>query len=158
LPEGYGVPEVEEGMVAWSWAVEQLERARVYWFCTTRPDARPHTMPAWAVWVDGGLYFDGSPETRRSKNLAANPAIAVHLESGEQVVILEGQADEAGGPSKELAERLVAAFEAKYGASDNYHPKADQWDRGGLWVLRPRVAFGWTAFPQTLTRWRFPGP
>jgi hypothetical protein len=159
LPKDYGVPESEEGMVPWSWAVEQLQAARNYWFCTTRPDGRPHAIPAWAVWLggeSGALYFDGSPETRRSRNLARNPALAVHLESGDQVVILEGEAREAGRPDPALAAQLVAAFVAKYGASHDYHPSPDQWDEGGLWVMRPRVAFGWTSFPQALTRWRFP--
>jgi hypothetical protein len=155
LPKDYGVPESEEGMVAWDWAAEQLRTARNYWFSTTRPDGRPHAMPAWAVWVDDALYFDGSPETRRGRNLARNPAITVHLESGDRVVILEGEALEAGKPAPDLANRLVAAFERKYAASDDYHPTPDQWDNGGLWVLRPKVAFGWTEFPKALTRWRF---
>ena len=157
LPDGYGVPATEEGMVEWSWAVDQLEQARNYWFCTTRPDGRPHAMPAWAAWVDDALYFDGSPETRRGRNLAHNPAISVHLESGDHVVVLEGDAVEPGKPSAELAQRLVAEFERKYAASHDYHPSADQWDNGGIWVLRPRVAFGWRDFPNSLTRWRFAG-
>lgn len=155
LPADYGVPATEEGMVEWSWAVERLEHARNYWFCTTRPDGRPHAMPAWAVWVADALYFDGSPETRRGRNLARNSAITVHLESGDQVVVLEGDALEAGRPDPDLARRLVVAFEQKYAATDNYHPTVDQWDRGGLWVLRPKVAFGWRDFPNSLTRWRF---
>jgi hypothetical protein len=155
LPRDYGVPDVEEGMVDWSWAVAQLEQARNYWFCTTRPDGRPHAIPAWAVWLDDALYFDGSPATRRARNLAGNPAISVHLESGDQVVILEGQALEAGKPDRSFAERLAAAFEAKYAASHDYHPTPDTWDNGGLWVVRPSVAFGWTSFPNALTRWRF---
>jgi hypothetical protein len=155
LPRDYGVPDVEEGMVDWSWAVAQLEQARNYWFCTTRPDGRPHAIPAWAVWLDDALYFDGSPATRRGRNLARNPAISVHLESGDQVVILEGQALEAGKPDLSFAERLAAAFEAKYAASHDYHPSPDTWDNGGLWVVRPSVAFGWTSFPNALTRWRF---
>ncbi|TMJ29824.1 MAG: pyridoxamine 5'-phosphate oxidase, partial [Alphaproteobacteria bacterium] len=156
MPDGYGVPETDEGLVEWGWAVERLERARNYWFSTTRPDGRPHAMPAWAVWVDGALYFDGSQETRRGRNLAQNAAIVVHLESGDQVVILEGEAHETGKPDPALAHRLVEAFIAKYGASDDYKPTPDQWDNGGLWSLRPRVAFGWTSFPKTVTRWRFP--
>ena len=155
VPDGYGVPATEEGMVDWDWVVEQLEQARNYWFSTTRPDGRPHAMPAWAVWVNDGLYFDGSPETRRGRNLAQNSAISVHLESGDRVVILEGQGLEAGRPDAELAHQLVAAFERKYGVSDNYHPTPDQWDNGGLWVLRPKVAFGWRDFPNSLTRFRF---
>jgi hypothetical protein len=155
LPEGYGVPATDEGMVAWSWAVEQLEQSKNYWFCTTRPDGRPHAMPAWAVWLNDALYFDGSPETRRGRNLARNPSISVHLESGDHVVILEGEALAADRPTPELAQGLVAAFEKKYGVSHDYHPPLNTWDTGGLWVLRPRVAFGWRDFPASLTRWRF---
>jgi hypothetical protein len=158
MPKDYGVPETEEGLLLWEWAVERLEAARNYWFSTTRPDGRPHAMPAWAVWLDGILYFEGSPETRRARNLAANPALSVHLESGDEVVILEGMSEVAGVPARPLAERLAAAFTAKYAASHDYRPTPEQWDRGGLWVLRPRIAFAWKAFPTSVTRWRFPSP
>ncbi len=96
MPEGYGVPDTDEGVLDWSWAVARLESALNYWFATTRPDGRPHAMPAWAVWLDGTLYFEGSPLTRRARNIAANPAVVVHLESGDDVVILEGEAREVG--------------------------------------------------------------
>ncbi len=156
MPEGYGVPETDDGMLDWSWAVERLEPALNYWFATTRPDGRPHAMPAWAVWLDGTLYFEGSPMTRRARNIAANPAMVVHLESGNDVVILEGAAREVGKPERSLAERLSAAFTAKYGTTKyEYRPSPEQWDRGGLWAMRPRVAFGWTDFPRDTTRWRF---
>ncbi|HLH21676.1 MAG TPA: pyridoxamine 5'-phosphate oxidase family protein [Chloroflexota bacterium] len=158
LPKDYGVPETEEGMLPWSWAVERLEAARNYWFSTTRPDGRPHAMPAWAVWLDGALYFEGSPATRRARNLATNPALTVHLESGDDVVILEGESQAASPPERALAERLAAAFTAKYAASHDYRPPPEQWDNGGLWVLRPRVAFAWNTFPTSMTRWRFPQP
>lgn len=158
MPKGYGVPETAEGLLAWDWAVERLEAARNYWFSTTRPDGRPHAMPAWAVWLDGALYFEGSPRTRRARNLAANPALTVHLESGDEVVILEGASEAAGVPARSLAERLAAAFMAKYAASYDYRPAPEQWDNGGLWVLRPRVAFAWKDFPTSMTCWRFPQP
>ena len=158
MPSGYGVPETEEGMLDWSWTVERLETALNYWFSTTRPDGRPHAMPGWAVWLDGALYFEGSPLTRRARNLAVNPAIVVHLESGDDVVILEGEAREVGKPGRVLAERLSAGFTAKYAATKyEYRPSPGQWDRGGLWTMRPRVVFGWSAFPGNTTRWRFAG-
>src|SRR5262249_20073580 len=122
LPEGYGVPAAEDGMLDWSWAVQQLERARNYWFSTTRPEGRRHAMPAWAVWLDDALYFDGSPETRRARNLAVNPALVVHLESGDDVVVLEGRGVAANRPDPAFAARLAAGFEAKYGQSHDYHP------------------------------------
>jgi hypothetical protein len=154
MPDGYGVPTTDEGLLEWSWAVERLEQAKNYWFSTTRPDGRPHAIPSWGVWIDGALYFDGSPETRRMRNLATNPAITIHLESGDEVVILEGEARDTGKPDQAFANRLAAALAAKYGPK--YEPGPDTWDQGGLYVMRPRRAFGWTEFPTTVTRWRFP--
>jgi nitroimidazol reductase NimA-like FMN-containing flavoprotein (pyridoxamine 5'-phosphate oxidase superfamily) len=154
MPQGYGVPETDEGMLDWSWAVERLKAAKNYWFCTTRPDGRPHAMPAWAAWIDGALYFDGSPETRRGRNLAANPAITVHLESGDEVVILEGETQYGGRPDRALAERLAAELARKY--APTYQPSPNTWNEGGLWTLRPTVAFGWSEYPANVTRWRFP--
>ena len=113
-------------------------------------------MPAWAVWLDGTLYFEGSPATRRARNVASNPAVVVHLESGDEVVILEGEAREVGKPERVLAERLSAAFTAKYAPTKwEYRPTPEQWDRGGLWAMRPRRAFGWSDFPADTTRWQF---
>lgn len=154
MPDGYGVPETDEGLLDWSWAVERLQAAKNYWFSTTRPDGRPHAMPAWAAWVDDALYFDGSPETRRGRNLAANPAISIHLESGDEVVILEGTTEYVGKPSPEVAATLAAELGRKYGPT--YVPEPNTWDEGGLWRLRPKVAFGWSQFPANVTRWRFP--
>lgn len=154
LPEGYGTPETDEGLLPWSWASDQLAPALHYWVSTTRPDGRPHAMPTWGVWLDDTFYFDGSSETRRMRNLAANPGIVVHLENGQEAVILEGEAHEQPKPTPELAGRLVEAFAAKY-ADRDYTPTADQWDNGGLWAMRPTKAFGWSEFPKTVTRWRF---
>jgi len=156
MPAGYGVPVTDDGLLDWSWAAARLEPALNYWFATTRPDGRPHAMPAWGVWLDDALYFEGSPATRRAQNLAENPALAVHLESGDEVVILEGRAQDAHAPERALADRLAAAFGAKYGDTKwQYRPTPEQWDRGGLWRLRPQVAFGWGDYPRDVTRWLF---
>ncbi len=153
MPTDYGVPDHDEGLLDWTWAVERLAAAKNYWFHTTRPDGRPHAMPAWGAWVDGAIYFDGSPETRRGRNLAENSSIVVHLESGDEVVIVEGEAVYQGKPTREIAEQLAAALAAKY--SPTYAPTPDTWDEGGLWRVRATVAFGWTSFPKDVTRWRF---
>ena len=160
VPEGYGCPKDDEGILSWEWAEERLVGAANFWFATVRPDGRPHASPVWAVWLDGRLYFDGSPETRRMKNIAANPNVAVHLESGNEVLIVEGTASAVTAPpDRGLAERLAATYTEKYRDHD-YSPKADQWDEGGLYVMVPRLALGWTfregeEFGKTYTRWRF---
>jgi hypothetical protein len=72
FPPGY--VDHPSGHVAWAWVEERLDQAVHYWLCTVRPDGRPHAVPKWAVWVDGSIYFDGSPETLHARNLARNPA------------------------------------------------------------------------------------
>ena len=94
MPAGYGIPDNAEGMLPWAHARDQLAQAPIYWIGSTRPDGRPHAMPIWGAVVDDTVYFEGSPETRRGRNLAANPAVVVHIENGPEVVILEGVAEE----------------------------------------------------------------
>ncbi|MPZ48102.1 MAG: pyridoxamine 5'-phosphate oxidase [Dehalococcoidia bacterium] len=156
MPKGYGVPDDDSGLLPWSWAEERLTAADNFWFSTTRPDGRPHAMPAWGAWLDGALYFEGSPETRRARNLAGNPNLSIHLENAVEVVILEGVAEDVPKPPRGLSERLSQIFTAKYGGPPwEYKPEPTQWDDGGLWLMRPRVAFGWSSFPTDTTRWRF---
>jgi hypothetical protein len=153
IPE-YGIPESEEGMLPWSHVCERMEKARNYWIGTTSPKGQPHATPVWGVWLDQTLYFDGSPQTRRGRNLAANPKVAVHLESGDEVVILKGEAHQIQKPDRTLTTRLAEAYAAKY-ATLGYEPTPDTWDNGGLYVVRLRLAFAWTSFPKDATRWLF---
>ena len=153
FPEGY--IQGETALLPWTWAEERLAKAGNYWFCTTRPDGRPHVVPAWAVWMDGAIYFDGSPETRRARNLARNPAITVHLENGSEAVIVDGDSEPVGKPDPQWAGRLADAFAAKYEAAFGYRPDPKQWDEGGLWRVRPRTVLGWSDFAKDPTRWRF---
>ena len=160
VPAGYGMPDGDDGMLPWEWVDEQLTRAANYWFATVWPDGGAHASPVWGVWLDGALFFDGSPETRRMKNIAANPEVAVHLESGDEVVILEGPATAMPAPPpRELTERLSAAYTAKY-TGHGYAPAPDQWDTGGLYVVTPRACLAWTfregeEFGKTYTRFVF---
>ena len=143
----------------WTWATERLNRAHNYWIATTRPDGKPHSRPVWGVWLDDAFYF--STGSLAAQNLAANPAITVHLESGSEVVIIEGAAEMVGDAG--LVKRVVSLYNQKY-----------NWDMdpndlpGPFYAVRPRVAFGWlsdesgldrgSAFHGTATRWRFTQP
>ena len=153
MPDGYGIPENTEGILPWNFVEEQMAEARSYWITTVRPDCRPHAMPVWGAWLDGKLYIEGSPNTRRHRNLVSNPHVVAHLESGDQVVIVEGEAYEAGKPDAILGKRLSQSFIHKYAAS-GYSPGPDAWDNGGLYVIYPKKVFAWTKFPQDTTRWR----
>lgn len=69
-------------------------RARNYWVVTTRSDGKPHSVPVWSIWLDETFYFGTDRRSRKGRNLATNPGLVVHLESGDDVVILEGVAEE----------------------------------------------------------------
>jgi nitroimidazol reductase NimA-like FMN-containing flavoprotein (pyridoxamine 5'-phosphate oxidase superfamily) len=145
---GYGIPADREGMLSWGHLDERMAAARNYWVSTTRPDGRPHATPVWGVWVDGTFYFGVGPDSRKARNLAGNANVAVHLESGEDVVILEGRAEKIADLAPDLVERLFAASVAKYGTGSR--------DVEGSYAVRPRVALAWTeGGPRTFTRWTF---
>lgn len=151
--EGYGVPVSEEGMLPWSHVQMRMTQAFNYWVCTANANGQPHVTPVWGVWVDDAFYFDGSPKTRRGRDLANNAQVAVHLEDGMNVVILEGEARAMGKPEASLAARVASGYRAKY-ADKGYAPEPSQWDNGGLYEFKPRLAFAWTKFPDDMTRWR----
>lgn len=148
MPEGYGIPKDSEGMFAWGDLREPLETTRNYWVGTTRPDGRPHAVPIWGAWVDDTFYFEGSPETRRGRNLAANPAIVVHLERGNLAIMVEGVV-EITNLDDERFSRVAEAFASKY----SYRPT----EREGWYTVRPRVVFAWDEFPKSATRFTFDG-
>jgi nitroimidazol reductase NimA-like FMN-containing flavoprotein (pyridoxamine 5'-phosphate oxidase superfamily) len=151
MPAAYGVPRDGEGMLPWSHVTERMERATCYWVCTLSHDNRPHATPVDGLWLDGKLYFGGSPETRRSRNLRENPAVCIHLESGHEVVILHGDAHELRSPERALAERLSEASKKKYG----YGPKPEEYEIvEGIFVFQPRMVLAWKEFPKDATRWR----
>jgi nitroimidazol reductase NimA-like FMN-containing flavoprotein (pyridoxamine 5'-phosphate oxidase superfamily) len=137
--------------VPWSHVEQRLTSAKNYWLCSVRPNGHPHTVPKWAVWVNDKIYFDGSPETRHAQNIARNPQVAVHLESGDEVIIVEGEARALSKPSPELAEKVAQAYAAKYAAL-GYAPKPDQWDNGGLFEITPRTVLAWTQFTEDPTK------
>lgn len=154
---GYGVPETEEGMLPWSRAEERLREARHYWVATVWPSGfRPHAVPTWGAWIDGAFYTEGGG--RKMRNLRANPEVVVHLESGGDVLIVEGAAEEISAPERSLFDRIDAQYAAKYEykPSDNLQGPDDvPYPDGGLFVVRPRVAFAWSGFPADATRYRF---
>jgi hypothetical protein len=154
FPDGYGVPETDEGMLPWSYVEGRLDKSINYWIATVDECNRPHATPVWGVWMEGALYFDGSPQTRRGRNLAANPALAVHLEDGTQAVILYGEAHELINSPLELRQILAEKYAAKY-SQMGYKPNPEFWVPGGLWVVNLRRAYAWTSFPKDATRWRF---
>jgi nitroimidazol reductase NimA-like FMN-containing flavoprotein (pyridoxamine 5'-phosphate oxidase superfamily) len=151
IPAVYGIPKHTKGLLPWSHVSERMAQARVYWITTVDPAGRPHATPVDGLWLEDRLYFGGSPETRRSRNLAGNPEVCVHLESGSDVVILHGRVDELDNQDRELARRLADASKEKYG----YGMKAEDYLAGGTFAFKPRKVIAWKPLFKDATRWEF---
>jgi len=152
FPPGY--VDNPKSSVSWEYVVQRLSESKNYWLSSVRPNGRPHTIPRWGVFVDGKFYYDGSPETRHARNIVENPHITLHLESGDQAVIAEGISVPVGKPEPELAEKIAAAYCAKY-QEHGYAPQPNQWDEGGLYVFTPQKVLAWTVFFENPTKFTF---
>ena len=158
FPHGY--VERPASFLTWDWIATQLTESKNYWLCSVRPPApeapagRPHVIPRWAVYVDGKIYYDGSPETRHARNIESNPNISIHLESGTEAIILEGTSRPAEKPSREFGRKLAQTYTEKY-KDLGYTPEPNQWDEGGLYVFTPRQCIAWSKFNEDPTKFIF---
>jgi len=152
FPKGY--VDNPKSEVPWDEVEKRLTESKNYWMCSVRPNGRPHVVPRWAVYVDGRIYYDGSPETRHVRNIVENPNVSVHLESGQEAIILDGTCRPISKPEARLAKQVSKAYSAKY-KSEGYAPKPDQWDEGGLYVFTPRQCIAWTVFFENPTKFVF---
>jgi hypothetical protein len=107
-------------------------------------------MPVWGLWLDGAVVFSSSLSSVKARNIVREPRMVVHLESGDDVVILEGAAEQIA-----IDDAIADAYEAKYA----FRPDAS--DSDAFWVsLRPSRAFAWreTSYPDTATRFDWTSP
>ena len=148
VPPTYGLKK-NKSYLPWSHAEERLTKSRNYWICTARPDGRPHSIPVWGLWLEGALYFGTARASRKGRNLAHKPAVSVHLESGDDVVILEGEAAEVS--DQPTLKKLDAGYRKKYKMPLMITPD------GVIYCVRPKIALSWTEknFPSDATRWEF---
>ena len=152
FPDGY--IDNPKSLLSWQQVEQQLITAKNYWLSSLHPDQRPHAVPVWGVWLQGRFFFDGSPQTRHAKNIYSNPAVVIHLESGDEAVILEGVCRMLLQPTPELTVPVAQAYREKY-SRYGYSPQPDQWDGGGLFEVTPQKVLAWTDFAVDPTRFTF---
>jgi hypothetical protein len=59
---------------------------------TVDADGRPHAAGVGAAWHDGDFYIVSGPGTRKSRNLAENPACTIAMRLEGMDVVFEGEA------------------------------------------------------------------
>jgi hypothetical protein len=144
---GYGIAPSRKGLLLWKWAADRLSKSHNYWIATTRADGRPHCVGVWGVWFAGRFYFSSGRESVKSRNLLGQPYCVICTENAAQPVVLEGIARVMTEPPNF---RLRAAYQQKY--KYDLDPAM-----GPIFVLEPKVAFGFVEYQmqKTATRWRF---
>jgi len=141
------------GLIDWAPIAERFAASHNYWVSTASKAGKPHAMPVWGVWLDDRFAFSTSPQSRKARNLRANPRIAVHLEDGNAVIVIEGRARELRDTTD------LSAFLVAYNPKYHWNFTADQVAEG-VFEVTPEIAFAWLggegeAFGGTATRWRF---
>jgi hypothetical protein len=152
----------------WNRAVELLDQFQkeggwdASFLGTVSPDGRPHSAGFGPAWYEESIYFVSGPETRKSRNLAQNPACTVSMHLKGMDLVLEGTASRVTAP--ELLEKLASAyreagwpaevkgeaFTAPFSAPSAGPPP---WN---VYQINFQTAFGVaSAEPHGATRWRF---
>jgi len=158
----YGQPPLEWSRPHDILATSQARLDLTFFLGTVRPDGRPHATGIGALWYDGDFYIVSGPETRKSRNLEANPACTISVKLEGIDLVLEGEAHRVTDqPTLEKAAQLYReagwpveaqgdAFTAPYSAPSAGPPP---WY---LYRFTFHTAFGvGTAKPDGATRWHF---
>ena len=151
----YGITSEEtEGMLTWEWVDAEMEKSRNYWVCTTRPDGRPHAAPVWGIWLDNHLYFGSAKTAVKSRNIAHDNHVVVHLESGDDTLIIEGVLVSLVDAT--LRKQVIKAYAKKYPSYPNDENSEE--DPSAIWYrLDPHKIMTWleSDFLNTAAYWVF---
>ena len=151
---GYGIVGAEEGkgLLPWVWVARKMNRCRTFWLATIHTglpagQGRPHVMPVWGVWLDDAFFFSTGRQSRKGKNLSANPACTIANDKGEEAVVVEGFAEEIKDAA--ALERVAIVYKKKYKMDPRSMAEP-------IFIVRPRTVFGFIekSFPKSATRWK----
>jgi hypothetical protein len=142
------------GTLDWADAADRLSRERTLWLATVSALGAPHVAPVWAAVSGGTVFMFTSRASAKARNISVNPQVAIHCESGEDVLIVRGHLVDAGAPA--AVPVAVAAFADKYrmpGDAD-YLPGIDP-SVDVIYSLTPASALSWvlSEFEGSQRRW-----
>jgi hypothetical protein len=152
----------------WQQALDALNdkegaNASYFFLSTVDQQGRPHTTGIGAIWYEDGLWIVSGPKTRKSRNLATNPActVAVHLQGID--LVFEGEAKRVTDGA--TVKKLVGAYRdsgwpAEVDASGDAFTAPYTAPSGGpppwyLYRVNFHTVFGVGGEQGGATRWRF---
>jgi len=150
IPASYGfTASTPHTPPTWDSITERVRTSRNYWICSISADGQPHALPVWGIWLEDCLYFVTKRASKKARNLLDNPKVAIHLESGDDVVSFQGTVAEVRDLTR--LDQVATVYTAKYNG-DEIFPDIEV-----VFELLPHLAFTWleSNYHQTATRWRF---
>ncbi|MFF0491389.1 TIGR03667 family PPOX class F420-dependent oxidoreductase [Nocardia sp. NPDC003482] len=102
-----GSAVIDEGTEFGGRVVERLGKEALGWLTTVGPSGTPQPNPVWFLWHGGELLVFSRPDQAKLRNIAANPRVALNLNSGPDggdIVVLTGAAriDPSGATADEI--------------------------------------------------------
>lgn len=129
--------------IEWGAVAARLGEAHYYWVHTTGPQGAPGASPVWGVVDDDTFYMYTFRSSVKARNLALDPRLVVHLESGSDVTIVHGIAVDLGPPAEHPD--IVGAFESKYSRPEEvpFLPSSDP-GFDVMYSIEPHRALVWS--------------
>jgi len=139
-------------LLPWKWVDFRMHEAKNYWI-TTHTAGYPSSRPVWGIWKSPVFIF--STGSLIASNIKIDPKVQLNLESGVELVIIEGIAI----PLEQIdVEFWVDVYNEKY-----------NWDMPsqteGVWQIIPKRVLAWisdssglddgASFSNSATEWRF---
>lgn len=129
-----------------------MHSARNYWI-TTHSVKYPSSRPVWGIWDEPRLLF--STGSQIARNISKNSRIQINLESGDELVILEGMATPLQAGDLDL---WVSEYKSKYNWDMPNTTKdvfVTQPVRILAWLCDSSGQDGGALFMNTATEWLF---
>lgn len=145
---------ISQGNISWAEFETEMSASINYWLSTTRPDGRPHSMPIWGIWLEQHFVFFTEPQTQKVKNLAVEPFAVVHLESGDNVVIVEGSVQQV--VENDWLAKVEQAFSDKYKEPSGEGIKISHYlPQPVIYRVRPVQVRAWRTNANEQSHWKF---
>jgi hypothetical protein len=106
----YGNPMIEWSQLRERFANEPLGEETPFFLGTVHPSGLPQSAGIGPVWHEGDFYFTSGPDSRKSKNLAQNPACTLSGRLPGYDVVVEGTAQRV--TDRATIDRLAAIYHA----------------------------------------------
>jgi len=133
------VPNDPKLWITWEHANDKLARETVYWVSTASRLGRPHAAPVWGIWKQSRFYFETAPNSVKGRNLSSNQSLVVHVQDGNDTVILEGTT------RREKRTETLNQLRKDYFRKYQYTPDCSNKREQIFFMVEPKIIHAWKA-------------